>query len=524
MNVHNLHHYTEHHRYCVYREFGLSSIDQKMLMNAYQPMIGAFAVALYQFLFQHVLVEKIGYSTIEYHRNLFLTLGLDPNEKGRKYVMEHLSKLEAVGLLHTFRLYLTDQDEYMYEYELQPPLSPSEFFRTQHLTLLLRDKIGKFAVLTLHAGFTATAGGQCPYDVANKENISAPFYDIFNLNTHVIDYELEQALAESGPTATPKFEPSGVENYRKLNYSDLISRFPQESNNRRHVEQLRFDQEQLGTVNYVVHKFNLTVSDVCRLLDEDDVFSSNGQLHLEVLQQKASLQFRQTKKRRHLSEVKATKLVRLRNQTEKQAPCVVPPEEHGVQMEYYVDVPVQFASKCDVHQYNMMLRNERYYDLLQTFFPGQVPQHLIDIFEKIDLSYKLPEPAINVLIHYVMSVWVSSNDQRINQGFVEMIASNMLLKQVNTYEKAVKYIRDQTKVKHKPGLLATGSPTRKSSSTYGKQTKTKPSIPIAQNSSSSDGITEAEFNEMMRFAEQMQANKNTGAAKPKQTARTVERR
>ena len=95
----------------------------------------------------------------------------------------------------------------------------------------------------------------------------------------------------------------------------------------------------------------------------------------------------------------------------------------------------------------MMLRNEPYTRLLQTFFPGAVPDNLVDIFEKIDLSYKLPGEVINVLIHYLMQLLVSGGEQRINRNFVEAIASNMLLKQVNSYEKAVQYIRDQAKVK-----------------------------------------------------------------------------
>jgi replication initiation and membrane attachment protein len=89
----------------------------------------------------------------------------------------------------------------------------------------------------------------------------------------------------------------------------------------------------------------------------------------------------------------------------------------------------------------MMLRNEPYTRLLRTFFPGAVPDNLLDIFTKIDLNYKLPGEVINVLIHYLMSLLTSNTEQRINRNFVEAIASNMLMKQINTYEKAVGYIR-----------------------------------------------------------------------------------
>lgn len=278
------------------------------------------------------------------------------------------------------------------------------------------------------------------------------------------------------------------------------------------MEQLRFDHEQLGIVNYVVNKFNLSVQDVCRLLDEDDIFSPQGQLILDDLQHKASMQFRQTKKRHEQQTVQAAKVVALRQhmeEPERKEDSGEPPVEHGVQMEYYVEVPPQFMTKCDIHQYNMMLRNEPYTRLLQTFFPGAVPDNLIDIFEKIDLSYKLPGEVINVLIHYLMALLVSGGEQRINRNFVEAIASNMLLKQVNSYEKAVQYIRDQAKVKGKQAAGAAGTRTR----TYGKGTKAKPEIPIVQDiSTDGDAVSEEEFEEMMRFAQQMQASKQKGTS------------
>ncbi len=196
MRMKNLLHYTENHRYCVYREFGLSALDELMLGSVYQPMVGAFAVSLYRLLFQHVPVGQIGYSPLEQQRRLFLTLGLEPSEKGRKHLIEQTSKLEAVGLLQTSRLYAPETDDYMYEYEMQPPLAPADFFRTQHLTLLLRDKIGKFAVLSLRESLWSSESAEWSQSSYNKENISIPFYELFELNTHVIDYELEQALSE----------------------------------------------------------------------------------------------------------------------------------------------------------------------------------------------------------------------------------------------------------------------------------------------------------------------------------------
>ncbi|MDQ0496175.1 DnaD domain protein [Paenibacillus brasilensis] len=501
MRMKNLLHYTENHRYCVYREFGLSALDELMLGSVYQPMVGAFAVSLYRLLFQHVPAGQIGYSPLEQQRRLFLTLGLEPSEKGRKYLIEQTSKLEAVGLLQTSRLYAPETDDYMYEYEMQPPLAPAEFFRTQHLTLLLRDKIGKFAVLSLRESLWSRESSEWSQSSYNKENISVPFYELFELNTHVIDYELEQALSEVSTGRQTGALMSETE--EALNYADIILRFPRESVNRKHVERLRFEHEQLGMVNYVVRKFGLSVQDISRLLDEDGIFTEAGDLLLDELQLRASQQSRQDRKRQEEQQVQAAKVVALR-QREASIP-EEPPAEQAVEMEFYVEVPPQFTAKCDIHQYNMMLRNEPYRRLLQTFFPGTVPGNLLDIFEKIDISYKLPGEVINVLIHYLMSLLVSGSDQRINRNFVEAVASNMLLKQVNTYEKAVQYIRDQAKVKGKQSAASTsGGRTR----SYGKNNgSAKPSIPIVQDQPSEESVSEEELDELLRLAERMQSGK-----------------
>ncbi|ANS75624.1 helicase DnaB [Paenibacillus yonginensis] len=497
MRIHNLHHFTENHRYCVYRDFDLGTVGQKMLSLIYQPMVGGFAIALYQFLFGRVPLEQVGYSKMEQQRHLFLSLGIEPSEKGRKLLIEQASRLEAVGLLQCSRVYVPESEDYLYEYELQPPLTPSEFFKTQHLTLLLRDKLGKFAVLSLQEQMFSREASE--YGRAmSKENLTVPFYDIFQLNTHTIDYELEQAISEMAISR----QPENRQEEPLYNYADIIMRFPRGSLNRKHVESLRFDQDKMGVINYTARKYDLSIQDLCRLLDEDGIFAADGSLQLDELQHKANLHFRQGKKRQEERSVAMGKVVALRQEDQEAADM---PEEHSVQMEFYLEVPPQLLGKCDVHQYNMMLRNEPHTRLLPKFFPGTVPDNLLDIFEKIDLNYKLPGEVINVLIHYLMMLLTSGGEQRINRKFVETIASNMLLKQVTTYEKAVSYIRDQEKlnkaVREGGSTAAAGGRSRN----YSRGNKAKPEIPIVPSAVNTDKtLSEEEFAELLKMAEQMQ--------------------
>lgn len=480
MRMSNMHHFTEHHRYVTYREFSLSELDLKMLSHVYQPMVGAFAIGMYHLLNQHVAADRTGYSGIDAQRRLFMLLGLEPSEKGRTYFVEQTSKLEAVGLLQTSRVMLPDMDECMYEYELQPPLSPNEFFETQHLTLLLRDKVGKYAVLSLREQFCTSE----PFDLAawdaHREDISVPFYELFRLNTQVIDFELEQALQEVAPSRSAQSSRLAQKtDAQDLNYADIIIRFPKQSLNRKFVEQLRYDKEGMGMINYVVRKFDLTLQETCRLLDEDGVFTAEGSIALEEMQHRAHLHFRQNKRRSEWREREQSRI------EQNSQPEEANEQEVAVQMEFYVEVPPQFRDKCDVHQYNMMLRNTPYTGLLEKFFPGAVPDSFLDMFTKMDLNYKMPDEVINVLIHYLMTMLVQGAEQRLNRNFVEAIVSNMLVKQVGTYEQAVMYIRQQAQVNDGDQSRTGGSEAAKSPRSRSRYNKTaKPAIPVVQRTGS----------------------------------------
>ncbi|WP_017815700.1 MULTISPECIES: replication initiation and membrane attachment family protein [Paenibacillus] len=518
MRIKNLLHFTENHRYCVYREFGLGSLDERMLNLVYQPLTGAFAISLYRLLCDHVNAQQVGYSPVEQQRGLFLTLGLEPGERGRKQLMEQASLLEAVGLLQTSRVYFPDQDDYIYEYELQQPLSPGEFFRTQHLTLLLRDKIGKFAVLSLREQFFGRQPEGWDSPSVQKENISQPFYDIFELNTHVIDYELEQALTEVS-TQTRSNQPKLSED-DLINYADIIRYFPRGSRNRQFVEKLRFQPEQMNVLSYIAYKYKLDIQDICRMLDEDGIFTTDGELAEEEIQRRANLQFRQGKKRMEERQIHEAKVVSLRQQHQEPAQETQDlPVEHAVEMEYYLEVPRQFTGKCDIHQYNMMLRNQPYTRMLEMFYPGSVPNSINDIFEHIDINYKLPEEVMNVLIHYLLAVKMSQPGERLSSKFVDWIVTNMLNQQVNTYEKAVRYVREQNKLDLRisdqaklKGKEAAGGTAKRTGRNYGRTpARTKPEIPIVEGSQGkTSSISDEELAEVLRMAEQMQSGKNGG--------------
>lgn len=492
MHITNLHHFTENHRFCIYRDFALSGLNYRMLSTIYQPMVGAFAVGLYTTLYQQLSSEMTGFSALEQQRKLFFSLELEHGERGRKFFVEQSSKLEAVGLLQTTRRFIEANDDYIYEYQLSEPLGPQEFFKNQHLTLLLRDKVGKHLVLSLREEFIAEE----PTEIrqTNSENLSVPFYELFKLNTQVIDYELEQALYQ---TATSRQTEAKLDVTTKgFAYEEIIMRFPRQSRNREYVENIRYRPDQLAGVNIVAKKYQLNLQDICRLLDEDTVFDDEGNLQMDLLQYKANSIFRQVKQHderivRQLHKAEEA------NRTDKGDMQ----EEKSVEMAFYLDAPQIFQGQCDVHQYNMILRNEPYTLVLKRFFPqGSVPEGVIKIFETIDLNYKLTEEVINVLIHYVhvdRRSWTKAS--------IEAVASDLLGKGIITYELAVEYVRDKAKYREQAAKnAANGGNERNSyskSRNYNNTAKQKPKIAIIADVPKAEPISDEAWEAMLRKAQ-----------------------
>jgi len=511
MRIGNLHQFTEHHRYYTFRDFSLSAVERKMLGLIYQPMIGAFAAGLYQQLYQHVAEDRLGYSPLEPQRKLLLGLGLDINERGRQELVDQASRLEAVGLLQVSRLGVPDNDDVVYEYELIRPLSPDEFFRNPHLTLLLRDKIGKFAVIALRESFYEKEADELAGAELMRENITVPFYELFRLNTQTVDVELEQALTEVAPSRQAPAARS-VPETAGIRYGDIIMRFPRNSSNRRFVERLRGDEEQLAQLNYVAYKYGLTVVDLCRLLDEDGLFDARGELVFDELQLRANQLFRQDRKR----EGERQRLLgRSGGEDGAQTAVHQPagsgtsdemPDEVAVQAEFYMDVPAQLAGRCDIHQYNMLMRNEPHTRFIARFFPGAVPEWIMRVFEVIDLSYRLPGSVINVLIHYVFGM---NDAQRVTKTYIDAVASNMLVKRIDTFEKAVSYVREQVRLEadkesRREGAAAAKTGTVRGAAAGGgsRGRRGKPAISIMQDSPGT-GVTPEKLEELRKLARKL---------------------
>ncbi|MBB6670951.1 DnaD domain protein [Cohnella nanjingensis] len=509
MRVSNRLEFTENHRYTAYRDFALSGLERKVLTHLYQPMVGAFAVGLYLLLYHHLGDDRTGYAPAESQRKLFLGLDLELNAAGRKALIEHASKLEAVGLLQVYRQHDPASEETLYEYVLIRPLAPPEFFANLHLSLLLRDKIGKPALLELRESLVA----EQPAGLArfmNREEVTVPFYELFSINPAKIDPELEAALAETAPTREAGKQPALPE---RIRHSDMLLRFPRGSANRGYVERLGHAPESMAQINYLAYKYDIDIPEISRLLDEDGIFRTDGTLRWDELQARANLIYRQDRKRgeereRYLARTDGTDRAESGNDEapseSEDAPSSVPP----------LAVPERFGLSVTVELYNQMLRREPYTRMLERYFPGTVPDAFVRIFERIDLNYKLPEPVINVLIHYVLGM---NHSQRLTKSFIDSIATNMLAKGIDTFDKSVLYIGEQEKLnqtlerrrrgEEEPAAAGAKGMGGGSSRSRNGQPRRKPAMPVVEDRGSEPDMSEEELTNMRELARKLK-NRN----------------
>ncbi|MDT8859433.1 DnaD domain protein [Alkalihalobacillus sp. MEB130] len=125
----------------------ITEVDRLTLTLLYQPLTGAIAHSLYLTLLSQL--EKDEYWSSEWtHRQLMLLLGVS-----LEVIYEERKKLEGIGLLKTFK-HKDESGNATYLYELQPPMTPKQFFENDVLSVYLFNRLGKSHYRQLRDRFT----------------------------------------------------------------------------------------------------------------------------------------------------------------------------------------------------------------------------------------------------------------------------------------------------------------------------------------------------------------------------------
>lgn len=371
------------------------------LYHLYQPLIGIEAISLYQTLLLQIEIQTE--ISIQTHHTLMNYLNL-PLDK----IYEARLKLEGIGLLKTYRF--ESDDRVYFTYELQAPFSPRQFFGDLMLSELLYRHLGKSRFSLLKNYYTETEKRDIGKD------ITASFGDVF---------ETFQSKAPIHTPAPPEKSP-GI----PIKTVDFTI-----------IEQTL--KRKMIPVNKVLTETNKNViAQLMQLYDLETYEVENALLW--ALTDENTLDIEQLRAACH-------DLFRAK---------------HNV-----ADVKLSMKQEYERTEQKQMSKEERLIATFESISPKQLLEDLsaghnaseqdMKLISEIMLKQGLPNPVMNVLIHYVLL----QSDMKLSKPYLEKIASHWSRAKLKTAKEAMEFARKQAE------------PQVKQQRNYRKKNETKEVIP-----------------------------------------------
>ncbi|MDE8562909.1 replication initiation and membrane attachment family protein [Anoxybacillus rupiensis] len=389
-------------RYMVRSNGILHDFDRKVITLLYQPLIGSRAFSLYMTLWgeleQHLSAEETT------HHSLMAIM-----QCSLKEIYDERLKLEGIGLLKT---YVNDkQDPKLFIYELQPPLTPEQFFTDSVFNVFLYNRVGRKKFQTLKQFFSVPA-----IDESQFTAITRSFNDIF-YSVHP-----EQMVAVMNEETKKDLHlPDGYEYMRRSADTYVLGE-----------EVFDFDLFFAGLSRQIVPKRAITakvreaIKKLSFLYGIDPL--EMQKIVLSVIDPAAHIDIEALRKA----------------------------ARDWYQFERGEELP-QLSTRVQPLTYRKMentepkTKEELLIKQLETISPRQL---LIDIsggaepslsdlqlIEEIMFQQKLLPGVVNVLIYYVML----RTDMKLSKAYVEKIASHWARKKIRTVKEAMELAKKETK-------------------------------------------------------------------------------
>ncbi|MBQ8143102.1 MAG: DnaD domain protein [Bacilli bacterium] len=167
------------------KDFSLSESDHKVLSFLYLPILKGEAFSLYRIFYDYTSLQN---SLGGFIHQDFLSM---INMSDASFLLAR-SKLEAIGLLETYRKEEYDQEhrsKVTYIYKLVAPASPKKFFEDVLLRALLLDEVGQKRYHFLSGYFKTISK-----DLTGFSNITTPFKEVFIPQVKDGDVSLEPVM------------------------------------------------------------------------------------------------------------------------------------------------------------------------------------------------------------------------------------------------------------------------------------------------------------------------------------------
>ncbi|QQK81068.1 DnaD domain protein [Salicibibacter cibi] len=377
--------------------------DKQVLTQLYQPLIGAQAVNLYQTLY-HRLTRGVYECEGTTHRELMIVTG-----ENLSTLLEARRKLEGIGLLKTYALAVSEDEDRQFSYELLLPMSPQAFFSDDVLSVFLYNRTGKNKYRRLRQQFII------PEMEGDWSEVTASFSDVFtSLHPSELIPNAEQWTGESNePLVAGPESPEVAIQENFFDFDLLYQRLPSFFN-----REALLTSDVKKAVNRLAFVYRVDAASMSQLVQQALV--GDEEVDIPRLRKKVQEWYR-------MSYGQAPPALGLRTDD---------PGEMPEKRDASKEEPLDEASAAI-----------RYYETtppltLLASFPdkeAKVPPADARLAESLLFDYQLNPGVANVLIDYVMRV----NDRKLDRNHVEKIAGHWSRENLKTVEEAMELAKKE---------------------------------------------------------------------------------
>ena len=362
-------------RYVVVNKSILSNTDREIIINLYEPLIGALAASLYFTLWNDLGVSNMmSRDLIHHHLMVVLKCGIGNIKLARE-------SLEAFGLLKT---YVKNGEINDYIYELYSPLTPQEFFNHPILNIVLYNNIGEREYESLKKRYSIPK-----IDLKDYEDITKKLDDVydtskFTLQEDIIDRKNSTMMVSS-----------------RINFDEIIASIPKNI-----ISEKAFNKKTKELINNLAFIYNIDTLKMIELirsvLNEYGNIDKNG---LRIVARK-DYQFKKG---------------------------ALPTLVYRTQPEYLKN-PLGDNSKKG--RIIAVFENTSPYDFLRHKYHNVKPTSRdLKLLEYLIIDLELPPAVVNVLIDYVLR----KNNNRFTSAYVETIAAQWKRANLKTAADAMEF-------------------------------------------------------------------------------------
>ena len=360
--------------YTVVNKSIITEEDYKNIITLYEPIIGPIAVSLYFTLLRDIRLSD--YISNDYTHHHLMTM----MKSSIEIIRIAREALEGVGLIKTF---YKEGENNSYVYELYSPLSPKEFFASPIFNVTLYNNIGKTEYENLILEYEVPK-----VDLKEYEDISASIDFTFKSSPNMETFE-----TKDHNSLNLKFD-------NNIDFDLLISSFPKGI-----IRENVFTKKLKELINQLAYIYDLDTLKMIEIIRT--VITDKGTIDRENLRKQTRKYYQYNNNGR------------------------LPTLVYRTQPEYLKSPEGDNSPRAKIIY---LFENTSPRDFLTLKNKGTTPtQRELRLLETLLTDLELKPAVVNVLIDYVLK----KNNNKLNQAFIETIASQWKRCDVETAEEAM---------------------------------------------------------------------------------------